>query len=119
MCLETGGGVLLPLTCIWDEDHISKYTNALCKELRKCLRCDLDLGHAYSTRMVNHLLNNRCAGITSCPFIPQQHVKCYLELKKCSIESKNQKRTGREDELLSVESHQSEAVAKVLGYKIQ
>ncbi len=115
---DGGEEVLLPFTSILNNNHVSKYTNALGKELMKCLWCDLDLGHAHSTRMVHHLLKNRCAGISSCPFnIPKQHVKRYHELKNCSIESKNQKRKGREDNLLSVESHQSEAVAIVLGSK--
>ncbi len=110
--------VMSPLTSIWNDDHVSKYTNALGKELMKCLWCDLDLGRAHSTRMVNHLLKNRCAGISSCQYnIPHQHVKQYQELINRSIESKNRKRKGREDELQSVESHQSEAVAKVLGSK--
>ncbi len=103
--------VLLPLTSIWNDDHVSKYTDALSKELMTCLWCYLDLGCAHSTRMVHHLLKNRCAGIASCPInIPQQHIKSYLELKNRSIESKNWKQNGREDELLPFQSHQSEAV---------
>ncbi len=62
---DRGEEVLLPLTSIWNNDHVSKYTNALGKEFMKCLWFDIDLGHAHSIQMVNHLLKNHCAGITS------------------------------------------------------
>ncbi len=95
MLEDTGEEVLLPLTSIWNDDHISKYTNALGKELMKCLWCDIDLGCAHSTQMVHHLLKNRCAGITPCPFnIPQQHINCYCELKIVQLNLKTGSRRG-------------------------
>ncbi len=107
-----------PLTSIWHEKNISKYTNALGKESMKCLWCELDLGCAHSTRMINHLLKTHCAGNSSCAFtIPRHYKKHYNNLKKHSIESKQRKQKEREDELISIETHRNESVANVLASK--
>ncbi len=74
--------VLLLLTSIWNDEHVSKYTNAFGKESMKCVWCEMDFDCAHSTQMVNHLKKARCAGILLCASISHNNTRIAIMNEK-------------------------------------